>query len=77
MSKSPGHSRDKPASREVEFLPDAWGRFERAVNTVAKAPPQHRKGGVTPPGGSHKVENPENADDQCNGGDPSGNPSRR
>jgi hypothetical protein len=26
-----------------ELHPDAWERFERAVDTVAKAPPQHRK----------------------------------
>jgi hypothetical protein len=28
---------------EIELHPDAWERFERAVTTVAKAPPQHRK----------------------------------
>ena len=26
-----------------EIVPDAWERFERAVNVVAKSPPQHRK----------------------------------
>jgi hypothetical protein len=26
----------------VEFEPDAWARFERAVKVVAKSPPQHR-----------------------------------
>jgi hypothetical protein len=25
-----------------EFYPDAWARFERAVDVVAKSPPQHR-----------------------------------
>jgi hypothetical protein len=25
-----------------EFHPDAWARFERAVDVVAKSPPQHR-----------------------------------
>lgn len=30
----------KTASIELE--PDAWERFERAVDVVAKSPPQHR-----------------------------------
>jgi len=30
------------SSSEVELQPDAWERFERAVKTVAKSPPQHR-----------------------------------
>jgi hypothetical protein len=25
-----------------ELKPDAWARFERAVDVVAKSPPQHR-----------------------------------
>jgi hypothetical protein len=28
--------------KEIELHPDAWARFERAVKTVSKAPPQHR-----------------------------------
>jgi hypothetical protein len=28
--------------RKLEFEPDAWARFERAVDVVAKSPPQHR-----------------------------------
>jgi hypothetical protein len=28
--------------KEVELQPDAWQRFERAVDVVAKSPPQHR-----------------------------------
>jgi hypothetical protein len=33
----------KPApTKDLEVHPDAWGRFERAIETVAKAPPQHR-----------------------------------
>ena len=33
----------KPSkAKEVEFEPDAWERFERAVTVVAKSPPQHR-----------------------------------
>jgi len=31
----------KPA-RDLEFEPDAWSCFERAVDVVAKSPPQHR-----------------------------------
>jgi hypothetical protein len=27
---------------EVEFVPDAWPRFERMIKAVAKAGPQHR-----------------------------------
>jgi hypothetical protein len=26
----------------IELEPDAWARFERAVDVVAKSPPQHR-----------------------------------
>ena len=32
----------KPTAKDVEFEPDAWQRFERAVDVVAKSPPQHR-----------------------------------
>jgi hypothetical protein len=34
----------KTVQKEVELLPDAWERFERAVGVVAKSPPQHRAG---------------------------------
>jgi hypothetical protein len=27
---------------QIELEPDAWSRFERAVDVVAKSPPQHR-----------------------------------
>lgn len=30
------------AKKEPELHPDAWQRFERAVDVVAKSPPQHR-----------------------------------
>jgi hypothetical protein len=43
MTKSPS------AKREVELDPDAWARFERAVDVVAKSPPQHRKKKSKPP----------------------------
>jgi hypothetical protein len=26
----------------IELQPDAWSRFERAIDVVAKSPPQHR-----------------------------------
>jgi hypothetical protein len=29
-------------TKELEFHPDAWKRFERAAGVVAKSPPQHR-----------------------------------
>ena len=32
----------KTATTKIEFEPDAWERFERAVKVVAKSPPQHR-----------------------------------
>jgi hypothetical protein len=28
--------------KKLELHPDAWARFERAVDVVAKSPPQHR-----------------------------------
>jgi len=31
-----------PKSKKIELEPDAWQRFERAVDVVAKSPPQHR-----------------------------------
>jgi len=31
-----------PKRQELELEPDAWKRFERAVDVVAKSPPQHR-----------------------------------
>jgi len=32
----------KKSKPKIEFKSDAWERFERAVNAVAKSPPQHR-----------------------------------
>jgi hypothetical protein len=29
-------------TNDLELHPDAWQRFERAVDVVAKSPPQHR-----------------------------------
>jgi hypothetical protein len=31
-----------PRQNEIELSPDAWDRFERAVDTVSKSGPQHR-----------------------------------
>jgi hypothetical protein len=28
---------------KIEMHPDAWSRFERAVDVVAKSPPQHQE----------------------------------
>jgi hypothetical protein len=30
-------------TKKIEMQPDAWARFERAIDVVAKSPPQHRK----------------------------------
>jgi hypothetical protein len=35
MARSKSHT-------EPELFPDAWDRFKRAVQIVAKSPPQHR-----------------------------------
>jgi hypothetical protein len=32
----------EPKDKIEEFEPDAWERFGRAVDIVAKSPPQHR-----------------------------------
>jgi hypothetical protein len=32
----------KSTQKEIEIEPDAWQRFERAVDVVAKSPPRHR-----------------------------------
>jgi hypothetical protein len=32
----------KKQTSEIELHPDAWARFERAAEVVAKSPPQHR-----------------------------------
>jgi hypothetical protein len=38
---------------KIEFEPDAWERFERAVDVVAKSPPQHRTKTVPPKSKKH------------------------
>jgi hypothetical protein len=37
----------KTAPKKVELHKDAWSRFERAIDVVAKSPPQHRKSKTT------------------------------
>jgi hypothetical protein len=32
----------KPKTKDIELEAHAWQRFERAVDVVAKSPPQHR-----------------------------------
>jgi hypothetical protein len=32
----------RKAEKEIELEHDAWSRFQRAVDVVAKSPPQHR-----------------------------------
>jgi len=32
----------KSVPKDIELHPDAWERFERAADVVAKSPPQHR-----------------------------------
>jgi hypothetical protein len=32
----------KEPAPKIETYPDAWARFERAIDVVAKSPPQHR-----------------------------------
>jgi hypothetical protein len=36
------------AGNGIELAPDAWERFERAVDTVSKSGPRHRFGSSTP-----------------------------
>jgi hypothetical protein len=42
-------AKPKQNPHEVEFSSDAWFRFERAVDVVAKSPPQHRTKGEKSP----------------------------
>jgi hypothetical protein len=40
-------TKEKPDKRdENEPHPDAWNRFERAVDQVIKSPPQHKRNAV-------------------------------
>jgi hypothetical protein len=34
--------RKRPSDQSAELHSDAWDRFERAIDVVAKSPPQHR-----------------------------------
>jgi hypothetical protein len=45
----------KPKATDPSLESDAWARFERAVDVVAKSPPQHRVKKVKfPPRGASK-----------------------
>jgi hypothetical protein len=46
------------SAAEVELVPDAWERFEKAVDKVAKSPPQHRTG--APKEGPKNSDHPKN-----------------
>jgi hypothetical protein len=37
-----GNPPKRKNAADSELHPDAWARFERAVDVVAKSPPQHR-----------------------------------
>jgi hypothetical protein len=37
------------SGKTIEVHPDAWARFERAVDVVAKSPPQHKTKGAKNP----------------------------
>ncbi len=52
MAKS---GKEKPI--EAEILPDAWERFERAVDTVIKSGPKHK---VAPKTGQKRKKGPSN-----------------
>jgi hypothetical protein len=40
--------KDSPSMDEIDLEPDAWRRFERAVDTVSKSGPQHRTSAKEP-----------------------------
>ena len=47
MSTKPDRKPTTPEEEGIELHPDAWERFERTVDKVAKAPPAHRTGKST------------------------------
>jgi hypothetical protein len=42
MAKPRKDQDDKPLEKHVELIPNAWACFERFVQNIAKAGPQHR-----------------------------------
>jgi hypothetical protein len=42
-------------TNQIELEPDAWARFERAVDVVAKSPPQHRAAKKKSPKSSKRI----------------------
>lgn len=54
MAKSPQKPKQKP--EEIETVPDAWERFERAVDVALKTPPMHKEASKAEPKRKHKKE---------------------
>jgi hypothetical protein len=52
-----GKPREKSAKGD-DLHPDAWSRFEQAVDVVAKSPPQHRAKKVKSPKNEKKSKRP-------------------
>ena len=53
---APASSRER---EPIEFIPDAWERFERAVDAVSKSGPQHKPVKKREPGKpSHRPSEP-------------------
>jgi hypothetical protein len=50
---------DKSKSADPDLHSDAWSRFERAIDVVAKSPPQHRSAPAT--GAKRKASPPKRA----------------
>ncbi len=44
MASTPRSETARRAEPTLEPEPDAWERFEKAMDKVVKAPPQHRSG---------------------------------
>lgn len=42
MTGKPSKQRKAKEAEPVELEPDAWARFEHAVDVVVKSPPKHR-----------------------------------
>jgi hypothetical protein len=47
----------KAPQKEIELHPDAWSRFERAVDAAIKSGPQHRKSAKPKPKSKKKRAN--------------------
>jgi hypothetical protein len=58
---------ESPPLLSTELMPDAWDRFERAVDVVSKSGPQHRKLQDGPKKLSSKKERPIDRDSGAGG----------